>query len=111
MSLPNLFPALDSGTVNGVTCTREGDSYTVDGTPTAWGGIYKKTTLPAGYYRLTQSGADKPSARCILPDATQYSATSGFTLTEPMECILQLTLNPSETYTNATVTPYLRRIS
>ncbi|KFI84480.1 hypothetical protein BREU_1255 [Bifidobacterium reuteri DSM 23975] len=108
--LKNLFPALDPGTKSGVTCTRDGESYTLTGTPSEWGGFAKKATLQAGDYRLTTSGADKPRVTCILPDGTQYNSPISFTLTEPTTCTLQITFSPNETYDNATVTPYLRRI-
>lgn len=109
--LANLWPVFASGSYYGVECKAENGSYTLTGTTTQWGGIYKDITLEAGHYTLSKQGADiKVTLQYPPASPTKtYNAPASFTLDVPTLVRCQLTLEPSKTYAG-TITPFLYKL-
>lgn len=75
----NLFPSFDSETNNGVTLSRVGNYYVLNGTATASGFFVRTRSLPAGTYTISASNPTHNNNALALVQI--YSHTVGYQLT------------------------------
>lgn len=108
---PNLWPTMQSTTVNGVTFAVDGHRVTINGTATDYAKIDVAVTFDPGTYVLRDTGNPNVYLQVRYGDTVINAAEQPFTIDTQTAATVQLVCRSGVSFDNVTVTPYLHALS
>lgn len=108
---PNLWPTMQSTTVNGVTFAVDGHRVTINGTATDYAKIDVAVTFDPGTYVLRDTGNPNVYLQVRYGDTVINAAEQPFTIDTQTAATVQLVCRSGASFDNVTVTPYLHALS